>query len=101
MPWGKTLHLTRGRFFSAFFWTYHAGLILTTGLMTVHGTITVLGKDTGPAISGIAGMGHILLTVALVFFFVCLHHRLRLDLTGTTRTETDEQTEVPPVDRTA
>ncbi|MFD6906486.1 DUF2871 family protein [Streptomyces sp. DSM 116494] len=61
----------------------------------------MLGKDTSPAISGIAGMGHILLTVALVFFFVCLHHRLRLDLTGTTRTETDEQTEVPPVDRTA
>ncbi|MFG2683121.1 DUF2871 domain-containing protein [Streptomyces sp. NPDC048392] len=44
----KTLHLTRGRFFSTFVWTYHAGLLLTTGLMTVHGTLTVLGKEGSP-----------------------------------------------------
>ncbi|MFI9630728.1 DUF2871 domain-containing protein [Streptomyces sp. NPDC052042] len=88
----KTLHLTRGRFFPAFFWTYHAGLLLTTALMAVHGTLTVLGKDTGAAISGIAGLGHILLTLALVFFFLCLHHRLRPDFAGTTQTDTSELT---------
>lgn len=77
----KILHLSSGRFFNAFFWTYHAGLILTTGIMTAHGTMTVLGKSVGPAISGPAGLGHILLTLALVFFFLCLHNRVRPDLT--------------------
>ncbi|MFE3556218.1 DUF2871 domain-containing protein [Streptomyces sp. NPDC059193] len=77
----RVLHLSSGRFFNAFFWTYHAGMILTTGIMTVHGTMTVLGKTAGPAISGPAGLGHILLTLALVFFFLCLHNRVRLDLT--------------------
>lgn len=77
----KVLHLSRGRFFNAFFWTYQAGLILTVGIMTVHGTMTVLGKTAGPAISGMAGLGHVLLTLALVFFFLCLHDRVRPDLT--------------------
>lgn len=76
----KVLELTRGRFFTAFFWTYHAGLILTTGLMTVHGTLTVLGKNAGAALSGTAGLGHILLTLALVFFFRCLYDRLRPEM---------------------
>jgi hypothetical protein len=75
----KVLGLSRGRFFGAFFWTYQAGLVLTTALMTVHGTMTVLGHTAGAAISGIAGLGHILLTVGLVFFFLCLRDRLRPD----------------------
>ncbi|MFE7610265.1 DUF2871 domain-containing protein [Streptomyces celluloflavus] len=73
----KVLRLSSGRFFNAFFWTYQAGLVLTTGIMTVHGTMTVLGRTAGPAISGPAGLGHILLTLALVFFFLCLHNRVR------------------------
>lgn len=84
----KTLHLTRGRFFSAFFWSYHAGLLLTTALMGVHGTLTALGKNTSAAISGMAGLGHILLTIALVFFFLCLRDCLRLDFAATTRNDT-------------
>lgn len=78
----KVLHLSSGRFFNAFFWTYHGGLILTTGIMTAHGTLTVLGKTTRPAISGPAGLGHILLALGLVFFFLCLHNRVRPDLTS-------------------
>jgi hypothetical protein len=93
----KTLHLTRGRFFSAFFWTYHAGLLLTTALMAVHGTLTVLGKDASAAISGIAGLGHILLTLALVFFFLCLRHRLRPDFAATTPTGTSERTKADTI----
>lgn len=83
----KVLHLSSGRFFNAFFWTYNAGLVLTTGIMTAHGTLTVLGRTAGPAISGPAGLGHILLTLALVFFFLCLRGRLRPDLTLPTRAE--------------
>ncbi|MDH6679258.1 small-conductance mechanosensitive channel [Rhodococcus sp. LBL1] len=52
--------------------TFHAGLILTVAMLTVHGTMQVLGKGDSPAISGIAGIGHILLTVAFVLFFLAL-----------------------------
>ncbi|MEV4244251.1 DUF2871 domain-containing protein [Streptosporangium canum] len=72
----RTFQLTRSKLFGWFFWTYQAGLILTVGMLTLHGTMTVLGNKTGPAIAGIAGLGHILLTVALVLFFLCLRRRL-------------------------
>ncbi|MFF3669396.1 DUF2871 domain-containing protein [Microtetraspora malaysiensis] len=72
----RVFALSESRAFTWFFWVYNAGLALTATIMTVHGTMTVLGKETGAAIAGIAGMGHILLTVALVLFFVCLRGRL-------------------------
>ncbi|MCL2533794.1 MAG: DUF2871 domain-containing protein [Nocardiaceae bacterium] len=52
--------------------TFHAGVIVTVAMMTVHGTMQVLDKEVSPAISGIAGLGHILLTVAFVLFFLTL-----------------------------
>ncbi|MEV0970835.1 DUF2871 domain-containing protein [Microtetraspora glauca] len=72
----RAFTLSESKAFRWFFWIYNVGLVMTATMMTVHGTMTVLGKTTGAAISGIAGMGHILLTVALVLFFVCLRGRL-------------------------
>lgn len=46
-------------------------------MLTTHGTMTVLGTkdvDISPAISGIAGLGHILLTIALIVLFIGLEH---------------------------
>ena len=37
-----------------------------------HGTLTVLGKESSAMISGIAGLGHIAITAALIVFFVAL-----------------------------
>ncbi|AGW42206.1 hypothetical protein O159_22360 [Leifsonia xyli subsp. cynodontis DSM 46306] len=68
--------LAHGPLFAWFFWTYNAGLLLTAGAMTAHGTLTVLGEKSGAAVAGIAGMGHILLTVALVLFLVALGRRV-------------------------
>ncbi|MFE3454182.1 DUF2871 domain-containing protein [Nonomuraea sp. NPDC059194] len=76
MLFERAFQLSQNKLFGWFFWTYQAGLILTAGMLTLHGTMTVLGKETGPAIAGIAGLGHILLTVALVLFFLCLRRRL-------------------------
>lgn len=45
--------------------------------MTVNGTMTVLGHETGPMQAGISGLGHILLTVALAFFLGALHRGVR------------------------
>lgn len=69
----KVFPMSHTKLFTWFFWTYNAGLIITVAMMTVHGTMTVSGvKDVSPAISGIAGLGHIVLTVALVLLFVAL-----------------------------
>ncbi|GLX02549.1 DUF2871 domain-containing protein [Microtetraspora sp. NBRC 16547] len=72
----RAFALSKSRLFGWFFWIYNAGLVMTVTIMTVHGTLTVLGKTSGAALAGIAGLGHILLTVALILFFVCLRGRL-------------------------
>jgi hypothetical protein len=44
--------------------------------MVIHGTRDVLGAASGPAIAGMAGMGHIILTIGLVLFFIILKDAL-------------------------
>ncbi|MTT31308.1 DUF2871 family protein [Terrilactibacillus sp. BCM23-1] len=73
----KLFTLSKSKLFLPFFWLYNIGLLWTIGFMVIHGTMTVLGKSVGPAISGMAGLGHILLTVALVLFFIILFERLK------------------------
>ncbi|OFT73244.1 zinc-binding alcohol dehydrogenase [Corynebacterium sp. HMSC05C01] len=60
------------KLFNIFFWLYNAGLLTTVSMLILHGSMTVLGKESGAAISGIAGLGHIMLTIALVIFVVLL-----------------------------
>jgi len=67
--------LTGRRSFSVFYWTYNIGLLLTVVMQAVRGILTLDGQDpatTSAAIPGIAGLGHILLTVGLVALFVAL-----------------------------
>lgn len=52
--------------------TFHAGLLLTVAMQLVHGTMQVFDREASAAISGIAGIGHVLLTVAFVVFFLAL-----------------------------
>ena len=68
----KQFTLTSGKLFDAFFWVYNAGLALTIGMMLVRGTMTVLGHQAGAALDGISGLGHITITLGLIFFFVNL-----------------------------
>jgi nitric oxide reductase large subunit len=69
----KLFQLTANRkLFSWFFWIYNAGLVLTVTMMTIHGTQTVLGHEFPEALAGVAGLGHILLTVGLVLLFINL-----------------------------
>ena len=60
------------KLFNAFFWLYNAGLLTTVAMLIFHGSLTVLGKESSAAISGIAGLGHIMLTIALIIFIVLL-----------------------------
>lgn len=56
-----------------FFWTWIAGVTVTGGMMVVKGSLEVAGADvSSAALSGIAGLGHILLTAGFVLFFLAL-----------------------------
>ena len=60
----RTLGLT-SKLFAWFFWIYNLGVKVTWGAMMTRGISTVQGGDLGAALSGIAGLGHILLSIAL------------------------------------
>ncbi|TCO62797.1 DUF2871 domain-containing protein [Actinocrispum wychmicini] len=72
----KVFTLTAGKLFSWFFWVYNAGLALTVVMMTLRGSLTVVGtklsSGADSALSGISGLGHIALTLGLIFFFINL-----------------------------
>jgi len=72
----KSFALTASRWFPLFFITYQVGLVLTVSLLILHGTLTVLGYETGAAISWLAGLGHIGLTTGFVFFLLALKERV-------------------------
>ena len=60
------------KLFAWFFWLYNAGVILTSGMLIWHGSLTVLGQESSKMIAGIAGLGHMLLTAGMVVFFAAL-----------------------------
>ncbi|MFD9005616.1 DUF2871 domain-containing protein [Streptomyces sp. NPDC059582] len=72
----KQFTLTADRLFGWFFWIYNAGLAVTVGMMTLHGSLTVLGHASGEGIAMVAGLGHTLLTAGLVLLFVTIGKRL-------------------------
>ena len=73
----KVFAISGTKQFTLFYWFYNGGLALTLVMMFVHGTMDVLGKEVSPAISGIAGLGHILLTIGLILFFHALGHGVK------------------------
>lgn len=61
------------KLFNSFFWFYNAGVVLTSAMLIWHGMLTVLGQESKAMIAGIAGLGHILITVGMVLFFIALY----------------------------
>lgn len=59
---------------------YHTGLNLTAVMLVVRGVTQVLGSElsagASAAISGIAGIGHILLGISLVLLLVQIRHSI-------------------------
>lgn len=69
-----------GGAFATYFWGFNLGLLLTIAMLVVHGMMQVSGHpDVSPAISGIAGLGHISLSVGLVGLMVALFTSLPTD----------------------
>jgi hypothetical protein len=69
----KAFTLSASRVYRWFFWVYNVGVLWTVAFMAIIGTRQVLGHEPGPAVSGPAGLGHIILTVGFVLLFVCLY----------------------------
>lgn len=72
----KDMELDGQKSFKAFMVIYNIGVPLTSVMMAVRGVTQVLGtelsKGADAAISGIAGIAHILAGVGIVLFFVTL-----------------------------
>ncbi|WP_116112088.1 DUF2871 family protein [Austwickia chelonae] len=71
-----------------FFWSWQIGLTITLGAMFVKGTLQVLQSPMvdHKALAGVAGIGHVIMTIAMVLLFVVLHKGLRAHSTRNTRT---------------
>ncbi|MCK2034854.1 DUF2871 domain-containing protein [Microbacterium sp. SSW1-49] len=78
----KQFALSQSRLFGWFFWTYIAGLVLTSAMMVWHGCLTVLGLESSKMIAGIAGLGHMLLTAGMILLFLALRTRLTAPATA-------------------
>ena len=76
----RLYQLAEDRRFAWFVWVWNGGLALTAGAMTVKGTLQVLNPAVADsaALAGIAGLGHIALTVGFVLLFLALGSRIRL-----------------------
>lgn len=72
----KSFRLSVSRLFDWSFWVYNTGVTVTVGVMTLQGIQQVRGVETAEAIGGLAGLGHIVLTVGLVLFFINLGKRV-------------------------
>lgn len=70
------LGLTRSRMCRPFLICYNAGLVLAAVMLIVRGIWQVRGLPDSAAISGIAGLGHILLALGIFFLFAALFDRL-------------------------
>lgn len=76
----KTFELTKDKKFNIFFITYNIGLLLSVIMMAIRGCVEVLNLDissmTDFSISGIAGISHIIMTIAYILFFLILLDRI-------------------------
>lgn len=73
----KTFALSQRREMTYFWWLYNVGLVLSTTMMTVKGIMQQTQEVDSAALAGISGLGHILLTAGLAFFFVALIKQVR------------------------
>ena len=66
------------KWFNRFYLTYHIGLFITVLIMFIHGIWVSFGNEPHAAFSGIAGIGHIVITIAFAFFFKILIDQVKL-----------------------
>ena len=74
--------ITKHKKFKFFFYSYNIGLVITTAILLWRGILQTLLIEPTPAInasiSGIAGIGHILLSIGIITFFIIIKSQLKL-----------------------
>lgn len=75
----KLFMLSKTKWFNLFYWHYNGGLALMMVMMFIIGIGDVAGQATTPMLAGIAGLGHIIITVGIAFFFVALGKRVNAE----------------------
>lgn len=75
----KVFRLSTSRLFRWFFWIYNLGVVLTSTMLIWHGVLQVQGVEGSKMISGIAGLGHILIGAGFVLLLLNLRAGLRRD----------------------
>ena len=81
----KMLDITKADYFSFFFAAYHTGLGITVASMFTRGIVTILeqkgtialSNGLDAAISGISGLGHVILAIAFVILMNILKQRIQ------------------------
>lgn len=77
----KNFKLTKEPLFGKFFGLYNTGMAITVAGMFTRGMVQVAGsvpsRAFDAAISGVSGIGHILLGIGIIVFFVLLKKRTR------------------------
>lgn len=69
----NAFHIEERKDFKSFLVIYNLGLIMTIGFMAVRGTVQLFGLPISNfwdhMIGGLAGIGHVILTVGIIFLF--------------------------------
>lgn len=77
----KSFEVTKNKKFNIFIITYNIGLLLTVIMMAIRGCVEVLNLGISAmvdsSISGIAGIGHIIMAIAYILFFLLLLDRIK------------------------
>lgn len=77
----KQFQLSKSSKCGKFLGFYNAGLMLTIVMFVVRGITQVLGTELSSgmsaAISGVAGIGHILLGIGILFFFLIMKEKMK------------------------
>lgn len=66
------------RAFTWFFWVYNVGVFVTWLTLFIRGFTTTLGQNLGGALSGIAGLAHILVSIGLIILMVVIYRRIKV-----------------------
>lgn len=76
----KEFHITTDKKFNIFYIIYNLGLIITGIMLWMRGIIDIVGNVSSTydkMISGVSGIGHILLGVGIILFFIILNNKIK------------------------
>lgn len=76
----KSFHLTKDKKFKIFYIIYNLGLIVTGIMLWIRGIFDITNNASityDKMISGISGVGHLLLGISIILFYIILKNRIK------------------------